>query len=53
MPGKAVQLNPHIAKEIVKRGHEVVSHGLTWDTAILHMTKEEEYNYFKADTELL
>jgi peptidoglycan/xylan/chitin deacetylase (PgdA/CDA1 family) len=41
MVGKAVELQPDLAREVVKRGHEAAAHGQTW-TPQFSMTPEEE-----------
>lgn len=41
MVGRAVELNPELAKELVARGHEASGHGQTW-TPQYSMTEEEE-----------
>jgi peptidoglycan/xylan/chitin deacetylase (PgdA/CDA1 family) len=41
MVGAAVDLHPHLAREIVQRGHEASGHGQTW-TAQYSMTPEQE-----------
>jgi len=41
MVGRAVELNPELAKDVVARGHEASGHGQTW-TPQYSMTEEEE-----------
>jgi len=41
MVGRAVELNPELAREVVKRGHEAAGHGQTWSPQY-SMTPEEE-----------
>ncbi|MDC0709807.1 polysaccharide deacetylase family protein [Stigmatella sp. ncwal1] len=41
MVGRAVDLEPKLAREIVERGHEAAAHGQTW-TPQYSMTPEEE-----------
>jgi peptidoglycan/xylan/chitin deacetylase (PgdA/CDA1 family) len=41
MVGRAVELNPELAREVVKRGHEASGHGQTW-TPQYSMSEEEE-----------
>lgn len=41
MVGKAVELQPDLAREVVKRGHEAAAHGQTW-TPQYSMTPDEE-----------
>lgn len=41
MVGKAVELQPDLAREVVKRGHEAAAHGQTW-TPQFSMTPDEE-----------
>ncbi len=41
MVGRAVELNPELAKEVVARGHEASGHGQTW-TPQYSMTEEDE-----------
>ena len=41
MVGRAVELNPELAKEVVARGHEASGHGQTW-TPQYSMTPDEE-----------
>ena len=47
MVGAAVERNPHLAKEIVERGHEAAGHGQTW-TPQFSMTAEEERTSYQA-----
>jgi len=44
MVGAAVERNPQLANEIVKRGHEAAGHGQTW-TPQFSMTQEEHASY--------
>jgi peptidoglycan/xylan/chitin deacetylase (PgdA/CDA1 family) len=47
MVGAAVEKNPHLAKEIVERGHEAAGHGQTW-TPQFSMTPQEERASYEA-----
>lgn len=47
MVGAAVERNPHLAKEIVERGHEAAGHGQTW-TPQYAMTEAEERASYEA-----
>jgi peptidoglycan/xylan/chitin deacetylase (PgdA/CDA1 family) len=45
MVGRAVELNPELAKEVVDRGHEASGHGQTWDPQYSMTAKEERASY--------
>lgn len=47
MVGQAVDNNPQLAKEIVKRGHEAAAHGKQWSWQY-HLPKEEERAWIKS-----
>ncbi|MBV9873580.1 MAG: polysaccharide deacetylase family protein [Verrucomicrobia bacterium] len=51
MIGRAVETNPEIAREIVRRGHEAAAHGRTWENSY-HLPPEQERQFIKdcADT---
>lgn len=48
MVGRAVELNPKLAKEIVDRGHEAAAHGHTW-TPHWNMTAAQERESYQAN----
>lgn len=48
MVGKAVEKNPHLAKEIVQRGHEAAAHGYSWAPQF-SMTPEQERAEYEAN----
>jgi peptidoglycan/xylan/chitin deacetylase (PgdA/CDA1 family) len=50
MVGRAVELNPALAKEIVQRGHEAAAHGHTW-TPHWTMTPEQERSSYQANVD--
>jgi peptidoglycan/xylan/chitin deacetylase (PgdA/CDA1 family) len=50
MVGAAVDRNPHLAKEIVQRGHEAAAHGQTW-TPQYPMSREEEKASYEANVQ--
>lgn len=52
MVGKAVELNPSLAKEIVQRGHEAAAHGQTW-TPHWTMSPEEERASYQANIDAI
>jgi peptidoglycan/xylan/chitin deacetylase (PgdA/CDA1 family) len=45
MVGKAVDLHPELAKEIVDRGHEASAHGQTWSPQYTLTPQEEKASY--------
>jgi len=45
MTGKAVDLHPELAKEIVERGHEGSAHGQTWEPQYSLTPEEEKASY--------
>lgn len=45
MVGKAVELHPALAKEIVERGHEAAAHGQTWTPHWTLSEVEERHSY--------
>ncbi len=47
MVGRAVELHPELAKEVVARGHEASGHGQTW-TPQYSMSEEERASYIKS-----
>jgi peptidoglycan/xylan/chitin deacetylase (PgdA/CDA1 family) len=51
MIGRAVENNPEVAREIVRRGHEAAAHGRTWENSY-HLPPEQERQFIKdcADT---
>lgn len=46
MIGKAIEQNPDLAREIVRRGHEAGAHGPTW-TASYDLPREKEKAFIK------
>ncbi|MBL8406071.1 MAG: polysaccharide deacetylase family protein [Dechloromonas sp.] len=48
MVGRAVELNPQLAKEIVDRGHEAAAHGHTW-TPHWNITAAQERESYQAN----
>jgi len=51
MVGRAVELNPELAKEVVNRGHEASGHGQAWIAQYSMTPEEERASYIKsADT---
>ncbi len=44
MVGKAVQVNPELAKEIVNRGHEAAAHGMIWESQYA-MSRDQEKKF--------
>jgi len=51
MVGRAVELNPELAKEVVDRGHEASGHGQAWIAQYSMTPEEERASYIKsADT---
>src|SRR6202022_4669728 len=44
MIGKAVETSPDIAREIVRRGHEVAAHGRVWDNSY-QLSRDEEKRF--------
>lgn len=51
MVGRAVELNPELAKEVVARGHEASGHGQAWTPQYSMSEDEERASYIKsADT---
>jgi peptidoglycan/xylan/chitin deacetylase (PgdA/CDA1 family) len=47
MVGRAAELEPALAREVVERGHEASGHGQTW-TAQYSMTPDEERESYRA-----
>lgn len=47
MVGQAVLANPHLAKEIVRRGHEAAAHGMSWSSQF-NMSRDEEKAFIAA-----
>jgi peptidoglycan/xylan/chitin deacetylase (PgdA/CDA1 family) len=45
MAGSAVERNPHLAKEIVERGHEAAAHGQSWVLQYTVTADEERASY--------
>lgn len=45
MVGKAVDLHPALAREIVERGHEAAAHGQTWTPQVSMSPAEERASY--------
>lgn len=45
MVGRAVELNPDLAREVVKRGHEAAGHGQTWTPQYSMSPDEERASY--------
>jgi peptidoglycan/xylan/chitin deacetylase (PgdA/CDA1 family) len=52
MVGKAVELNPALADEIVQRGHEAAAHGQTW-TPHWTMSPEQERASYQANIDAI
>ncbi len=52
MVGKAVELKPDLAREIVQRGHEAAAHGHTW-TPHWTMSPEEERASYQANIDAI
>jgi peptidoglycan/xylan/chitin deacetylase (PgdA/CDA1 family) len=52
MVGKAVELNPALADEIVQRGHEAAAHGQTW-TPHWTMNPEQERASYQANVDAI
>lgn len=52
MVGRAVELNPALAREIVERGHEAAAHGHTW-TPHWTMTPEQERESYQRNIDAL
>ena len=50
--GEAARHNPGLAREIVKRGHEIAGHGLNW-TPQYTMSYEEEKKFIKASVDII
>ena len=50
--GSAALKNPELAREIVKRGHEITGHGLNW-TPEYTMTYDEEKKFIKSGVEAI
>jgi peptidoglycan/xylan/chitin deacetylase (PgdA/CDA1 family) len=48
MIGKAVEISPDLAQEIVRRGHEAAAHGRVWDNS--YQLKRDEEKRFIADS---
>ncbi|MEO3958236.1 polysaccharide deacetylase family protein, partial [Chromobacterium piscinae] len=45
MVGQAVDRNPHLAREIVERGHEAAGHGQTWEPQYSMTPAQERAGY--------
>ena len=52
MIGKAIEQNPDLAREIVRRGHEAGAHGPTW-TASYDLSPEEEKAFIKQSVDTI
>lgn len=52
MVGRAVELNPELAKEVVARGHEASGHGQTW-TPQFSMSEDEERTSYKKSADVI
>lgn len=50
--GSAAKKSPGLAREIVKRGHEISGHGLSWTPQYM-MTYEEERTFIKSGMDLI
>ena len=48
MVGRAVELNPALAKEVVSRGHEASGHGQTWTPQYSMSVEQERASYIKS-----
>ena len=52
MIGKAVETSPDIAREIVRRGHEVAAHGRVWDNSY-QLSRDEEKRFIADSVETI
>ncbi|HEX8535518.1 MAG TPA: polysaccharide deacetylase family protein [Allosphingosinicella sp.] len=52
MVGRAVQTNPELAREIVRRGHEAAAHGGTWENSYL-LSRDEEKRFIADSVEAI
>ncbi|MGY0399804.1 MAG: polysaccharide deacetylase family protein [Ostreibacterium sp.] len=52
MVGKAVELRPDLAKELVNRGHEAAAHGYNW-TPQYSMTPDEERRSYQKNIDIV
>lgn len=48
MVGRAVELNPELAKEVVSRGHEAAGHGQTWTPQYSMSPEDERASYIES-----
>lgn len=48
MVGRAVELNPELAREVVARGHEAAGHGHTWTPQYSMSEADERASYIKS-----
>ena len=52
MIGKAVEISPDLAQEIVRRGHEAAAHGRVWDNSY-QLPREEEKRFIADSVEAI
>jgi peptidoglycan/xylan/chitin deacetylase (PgdA/CDA1 family) len=52
MIGKAVEANPDLAQEIVRRGHEAAAHGRSWENSY-HLTQDQEKRFIADSAEVI
>jgi peptidoglycan/xylan/chitin deacetylase (PgdA/CDA1 family) len=52
MIGKAVEISPDLAQEIVRRGHEAAAHGRVWDNSY-QLPREEEKRFIADSVETI
>jgi peptidoglycan/xylan/chitin deacetylase (PgdA/CDA1 family) len=52
MIGKAVETNPDLAQEIVRRGHEAAAHGRMWNNSY-QLSRDDEKRFIAASVETI
>src|SRR6202048_1745716 len=52
MIGKAVEISPDLAREIVRRGHEAAAHGRVWDNSY-QLPRDEEKRFIADSVETI
>jgi len=52
MIGKAVEISPDLAQEIVRRGHEAAAHGRVWDNSY-QLSRDEEKRFIADSVETI
>jgi len=52
MIGKAIEKNPNLAREIVRRGHEAAAHGPTWSPSY-DLPRDEEKAFIEASVDTI